>query len=152
MSNNFKRLLASAHKAQPAEQIQQNGYHSAPGSSPLNGSPQFGVSVTSFPKVPVTPMPNIPAIPSVGVPENPIIDSPSLENKRMELKTNRQSVISTQLRLSSRKVGVPITEQSTDVHAAFPPKPPFIPLPAYSEQQVMTFGKKTLFSVLIVID
>lgn len=97
MSNNFKRPLASSHNAQRAEQIQQNGYHSAPGSSPLNGSPQFRVPATSFPKV-------------------------------------------------------PITEQSTDVHAAIPPGPPFRPLPAYSEQQVLTFGKKTLFSLLLGLD
>lgn len=70
----------------------------------------------------------------------------------MELKTNRQSIISTQLQLPSRKSEVPITEQSTDVHAAFPPAPPFIPLPAYSEQQVMRVGKKTLFSLLLGVE
>lgn len=143
MSNNFKRPLASSHNAQPAEQIQQNGYHSAPGSFPLKGSHQFKVP---FPDAPTAPLPGLAATPSVGVPAKPLIDTPGLENKRMRLK----SIISTQLQLPSRKAEVPITEQSTDVHAAFPARPPFRPLPAYSEQQVI--GKKTLFSLLVGFD
>src|SRR5437899_2768731 len=130
MSNNFKRPLPSSHNAQPAEQVQQNGYHSVAGSSPLNGSTQFRVPATPFPDAPTTPLLSLPATLSVGVPANPIIDTPGLENKRMELKTNRQSIISTQLRLPSRKPEVPITEQTTDVHAALPARPPFRPLPA----------------------
>src|SRR6266568_1118706 len=70
----------------------------------------------------------------------------------MELKSNRQSIISPQLRLPSQKSEVPITEQPTEVHTAFPPTPPFKPLPAYTKQQAMRFGKKTLFSVLLGVD
>jgi len=111
MSNNFKRPLASSHNLQPDKQIQQNDYHSAPGSSPLKGSPQFRVAATPFPDAPTAPLPSLPW-----------------------------------------KAEVPITEQSTAVHAAFPARPPFRPLAAYSEQQVMTLGKKTLFSFLVGFD
>ncbi len=45
-----------------------------------------------------------------------------------------------------------ITEQPTEVHTAFPPTPPFKPLPAYTKQQAMRFGKKTLFSLLLGFD
>src|SRR5215469_2655580 len=69
-----------------------------------------------------------------------------------QIQQNRQSIISPQLQLPSRKSGIPITEQVTDVHGAFPPRPPFTPLPAYSEKQVMTFSKITLFTLLLGLD
>ena len=169
--NNFKRLrlLASSHNTRLSEQAHQNSYHSIPGSSPFNESSQFREPARPFTDVPTIPLPSLPAILTVGVPANPVIDSPGLENKQMELKTNGQSIISPQLPFLSRKFGVPIaeqatdvhvalsarppfTEQATEVHAALPAKPPFKPLPAYSKQQVMTFGKKTLFSLLLGFD
>src|SRR6266516_1064914 len=147
MSNLFMRPLLSSHNAQHAEQVQQNGYHSVAGSFPLNGSSKFRIPTRPYLDAETTPLPSLPATHSVGITTNPIIDTACLENERMELNTNQQSIITPQL--PSWKSEVPISEQSTDVHTAIPAMPSFRPLPAYSEQKVMAFGKKTLFSLLV---
>jgi cellulose synthase (UDP-forming) len=127
VSKKFKRPPASLHNAQLGEQIEQDQYYSVPDIYLANGSSQFRVPVTPFPDAPTTPLPSLPA--------TPIIDSLSLESKRMALKTSRQYIISPQLQLPSWKSEIPITEQPTDVHAAFLSTPASMPLPMHSEQQ-----------------
>jgi len=121
--------------------------------TPPGGGAQFRVPITPFPDVPTIPLPNIPTTPPNGatqfrvpatsfpkMPVTPMPGSPSLESKEREFKINRQSNISPQLRLPSRKAEVPVTERPTDVPAAFPLTLPYMPLPTSSEQQVQSLS------------
>jgi cellulose synthase/poly-beta-1,6-N-acetylglucosamine synthase-like glycosyltransferase len=136
----FKAPLTPRFAAEVAEWVEQNGYHLAPGSYPLNESLQFRVAATPFPIVPTTPLPRIPTSPPMGarqfrVPTTPTINALSMESQQAESEIDRRSSISLHLRTSSRKTEVPINEQPTDVHVPIHPTLSSTPFLTYSDSE-----------------